>query len=251
MKNVTVLFFYLAALVPGYWLKAFFSQAGAEDLTWILKPVATLVSFSTGIGFRSDSTLGFVNQDHSLIIAPACAGVNFMVIGLLMISCLCISRLKMAREKIYCLLISPVIVYGTAILVNSLRIIISIHLYEADIYAGIFTEELVHRLTGIIVYLSGLWLLYCIAEYVLRYLQSRTSSQGFSIQDKWYLKVTAWYLLIVIVIPLLHSTGGQLPSQFVVHCLSVGLGCVCLIFMKFLVKLCCFEWIAGRHAPKR
>jgi exosortase K len=250
MKNITDLLFYPAALVPAYWLKSFFSQAEVGDLIWVLKPVAILVSHSTGIGFTQDSTVGFVNQDHSLIIAPACAGVNFMVIGLLMISCLGISRLEMIREKIYCLLISPVIVYVAGILVNSLRITISIWLFEADIYTGFFTEELVHRLVGVIVYLSGLWILNCIAEYIMRYLQSQTSGQVFSIDGRWYLRVTAWYLLIVIVIPLFHSTDGRLPPQFIVHCLSVGLGCVCLIFMRFLVKLFGFGWKIERHAQR-
>ena len=60
-------------------LKAHYSLARAEDLTWILTPMAWLVQILTGQNFYFDPTEGYVSHALGVVIAPACAGVNFMI----------------------------------------------------------------------------------------------------------------------------------------------------------------------------
>jgi exosortase K len=69
------------ALVAAYGLKLHYSRAAAEDLAWILAPTARAVGWLRG----ETLTLipeGWAPPDGSYVIAPACAGVNFMIVAL-------------------------------------------------------------------------------------------------------------------------------------------------------------------------
>jgi exosortase K len=70
------------ALVLSYCLKLHYSRAAAADLLWILEPTRRLVELTTGSGFGFEPE-GFVSTDLGIVITPACAGVNFMIMALL------------------------------------------------------------------------------------------------------------------------------------------------------------------------
>src|SRR5688572_30560726 len=61
-------------------LKQHYSQAGSDDLTWILRPTAWLVERWSGMSFEWEPRGGFVNYARRIVIAPACAGVNFLIV---------------------------------------------------------------------------------------------------------------------------------------------------------------------------
>ncbi len=226
MKTILNLLFASSTLSIAYGLKIYFSQASVEGLFFILQPTATLVSLVSGISFKIAPDLGFVNPSHSLIIAPGCAGGNFMVIALLVIAWSGIGTLKTIRKKTLWLIISPFVAYIATIAVNSIRVILSIWLYRAPIYSGLITEGGVHRLTGVLVYLIGLILLKFSIERIISKYQEQTSRQTRLWQPIFC------YILIVIIVPLLNHMGNPLPDLFMTHCFSVAFGCA-LVFTIF------------------
>jgi exosortase K len=97
-----------------------------------------------------------VDFSLGIIIAPACAGLNFMIMAF-GLSCLCgIRQMRRLGPMLMWLFLSMAIAYGFAIGVNALRIGLSIWLYQAPIYSGWITVERVHRLLGVAVYLPAL-----------------------------------------------------------------------------------------------
>ena len=73
--------FYLIAVLLALAVKHHYSRAYPEDLNWILKPTAGLASFLCGDTFRFEAGKGYVCHERRVIIAPACAGVNFMLMA--------------------------------------------------------------------------------------------------------------------------------------------------------------------------
>ena len=66
--------------------KLFYSNASADDLRWILAPTALLVELAGGEAFHFESHAGYINIDHSFLIAGACSGMNFLITAFVMLS---------------------------------------------------------------------------------------------------------------------------------------------------------------------
>ena len=71
-------------LAAAYLLKAYYSGAASEDLIWIIGPVARLVELFSDFNFVHEPGYGWVDVEHDVVIAPACAGVNFYIIAFCM-----------------------------------------------------------------------------------------------------------------------------------------------------------------------
>ena len=96
---------------------------------------------------------------------------------------------------IYSLLIS----FGGTVAANGLRIFVSAHLWDADIYGGWMTRELMHRLAGVAIYYASLLTLYCVVE-------SRVGTRAHRLAP------LLWYVGISLGIPLagrLVAGGAQ------------------------------------------
>lgn len=223
MKIIVNILFSASTLLTAYGLKTYFSQASVEGLYFILQPTAALVSLVTGISFSMEPDLGFVNPSHSLIIAPGCAGGNFMVIALLVVAWSGIEMLKTRGEKSVWLMMSPFIAYIATITINSMRVILSIWLYRAPIYSGLISEAGVHRLTGVLIYLISLILLKLLIEKIVSHRPEKKSWQSRLWQPIFC------YVLIVIIVPLLNHMGSPLPDLFLQHCFSVAFGCALVV----------------------
>lgn len=234
MKKIGTPICSVCALLFVYGLKTYFSRANAAELSWMLKPTAALVSVVTGISFHMEPELGVVNSGHTLIIAPGCAGGNFMVIALLLVTWTGISRTQTIRQKTAWLLLSPVLAYGATIAVNSIRVILSIYLYRAPIYSAHVTEEGIHRLAGVIIYVSGLYLLHSLI-HCLPFTSGRHRLPVAQFQARSdSCQPILCYLLIVIVVPLLNHPASLLSSLFLEHCASVALGCLIVLLFFHL-----------------
>ena len=73
----------VAALALAGLLKHHYSHASAEDLRWILQPTTFLTSCLVSGEFAFQPGEGYLSREHSVLISPACAGVNFLVVALL------------------------------------------------------------------------------------------------------------------------------------------------------------------------
>src|SRR5262249_47571267 len=69
-----------AAVGLPYGVKAFYSHAGADELLWVLAPSAWLARVVGGVDLVYEQGAGFISHAHRLVVGPACAGVNFLII---------------------------------------------------------------------------------------------------------------------------------------------------------------------------
>jgi exosortase K len=148
------------ALSLAFGVKAFYSHAGADELLWVLAPSAWLARLVGGVDLVYEHGAGFISHAHHLVVGPACAGVNFLVICFLCVYFSFARFTSRPRWFMYSLLIS----FGGTVAANGLRIFVSAHLWDADIYGGWVTPERVHRLAGIAIYYASLLTLYCVVE---------------------------------------------------------------------------------------
>jgi exosortase K len=148
------------AVLIAWGLKRHYAAARADDLWWILSPVARLVGVVARTSFTLQPGEGYFSRDRLFLIEKSCAGINFMVaaFGMLMVALLhrVGSRMSAARVLSVSLLAS----YSAAVLVNAVRIAIAMWLAAHPVALPAFSAADVHRVEGITVYFGGLVLLY-------------------------------------------------------------------------------------------
>jgi exosortase K len=154
-------------LVVAYSLKQHYSVATADQLGWILAPTARVVEGVLGTPFVEEAHAGFISRELEFVIAPSCAGVNFLIIAFTMLVFAFLRTRRSASDK--CLLVvgSAVVAYGVTLFVNSARIVFAIWLRERDVTFGILNDEAVHRVEGVVVYFVSLCVLFVVARAVL------------------------------------------------------------------------------------
>jgi exosortase K len=199
-------------------LKAFYSRAGATELLWILAPSAWVARFGGGIDLVYEQGAGFISHTHHLVVGPACAGVNFLVICFL---CIYFSFARYISSKGRWLAYSLLISFGGTIAANSLRIFVSAYLWDADIYGKWITPEGMHRLAGTAIYYASLMSLYIAVD----------SRIGARAPTKAPL---IWYLSISLGVPLAGRMFAAETPGFAVHAAWVMAVAVFLTVVKVL-----------------
>lgn len=233
-------FFCLVVLAVAYGLKRHFSLADAQDLNWVLRPLAALVGWVGGISFVQEGHIGFINRELGIIIAPACAGVNFMVVAMLSAGFGVLQRLPTVGQKIVGLLVVLPGAYGLTLIVNCLRIVWSIYIYDAEIYAGWITPERVHRLSGVVLYVSCLCLFYRGARRLLpAAVSSCRSGRGLFQNTEFTWAPLFWYGAVVVGVPLANGSYRHALPRFAEHCLTVVTACAAALSIFFVIRTAC------------
>ncbi len=205
-------------------LKYHYSLATAAELDWILAPTARLVAWLTSANPLRESGVGYVDFAKGIIVAPSCAGVNFMIMAFGLAALVGLHHVRRSIGQLAWLTLAFAGAYGLTLTVNSLRIVFSMALYQADIYAGWVTVERVHRLAGVGVYLGALWLYFLALRPLIQHYCG--------LFDPGYLQRTihapawvtpAWYVLIAVGVPLVNRAWQQRAPSFVEHCATVVL----------------------------
>jgi exosortase K len=199
-------------------LKAFYSRAGGSDLLWILAPSAWLARFVGGIDLVYEQGVGFISHAHHLVVGPACAGVNFLIVCLL---CFYFSFARHFTNKSRWLVTSLFISYGAAVAANGLRIVVAAHLWDSQIYRAWMTPEEMHRCAGIVIYYASLMTLYFVIE-------SRFAVRTPSIYP------LLWYVGITLGLPLVGRAIAEEPQGFATHAAWVVGVAVLLTAVKVL-----------------
>lgn len=205
-------------------LKRHYSLAGAAQLDWILAPTATLVTWLTSANPVLEGGVGYVDFAKGIIIAPACAGVNFMIMAFGLAALCGLHQIRRPTSQLGWLTLALVAAYGLALLVNTMRIALSMALYQADIYTGCLTVARVHRLAGVGLYLSVLWLYFLGLRWIIdRYCRrsDRHRHHRSLHQPGWPAPV--WYLLGAVGAPLANGAWRRDLPLFGEHCATVVL----------------------------
>lgn len=166
----------IAVLLGGLALKYFYSTASVNELRWILAPTTLAVELITKQRFYFEPYAGYINSNHTFVIAASCAGVNFLLTAFLMLS---LTRLWRERATLVSWRFFPaaaLVAYFTTIITNTIRISIAMHLRETQVASSWLSAGQVHRLEGIFVYFGFLLLLYVLSERLSDSADGRASS---------------------------------------------------------------------------
>ena len=157
----------LVALGAAFALKRFYSTASAADLRFVLAPTTWLVQVAGGHRFDWTSG-GYLSTELRFLVAPACAGVNFLIVAF---SALVLGFVRPARpawQNVGILFASAAAAYATTVLANALRILLAIPLWTHDVSLGGLTGARLHELVGVVVFLGMLFLLRLAARRLAR-----------------------------------------------------------------------------------
>jgi exosortase K len=208
------------ALIAAYGLKLHYSRASAGDLAWILGPTARAVGCVRGETLHFSPGAGWVGPGY--VIAPACAGVNFMIL-VLTVSVLGFShRLRTPAARLVWWWASLGGAYVATLAVNTLRIVAAVELYRLGPVAGLDAGQ-VHRLLGVVLYLGALWGLYSGLD---RVFSKRGSGLALG------LLVVGAYLGLTVVAPLLNGHPG---TRYAEHAMMVSLVAMLFLAGRFAV----------------
>ncbi len=233
--------FYALGLIIVLGLKYYYSGASSDSLQWILVPTSRLVECLSGIHFERELHSGLVSHSHRFILAPACAGVNFLVIAFSTFFFSFAYRLKGFDQKLLWLGISLGITYPLTLGANALRVIAAIYLLRADIYGRWMTPERVHRIEGTIVYFLFLLFTFITAEKIVNHFLKRSRERRDilirrkSLRHMIYVCLIPFfcYSFVALGIPLLNPAHRQNGTKFVEHCLWVVSSCLAILFLLF------------------
>jgi exosortase K len=144
-------------------LKLYYSQASANQLQWILAPTAAFVELVSGMSFEFESYAGYISRDRSFLIAPSCAGVNFLITAFLMLSVRKLLRERLQNNVWGFIPAAALIAYFVTLAANTVRIVIALQLGLLPENGWLTPQEL-HRVEGIFVYSGFLLLLFMVSE---------------------------------------------------------------------------------------
>ncbi|MEX1376526.1 MAG: exosortase K [Eubacteriales bacterium] len=171
--NITNFIFYAGAAAIGAALKIFYDIAGNDQLIFMIKTASNLVALFYNTDFFYDSKLGYVSHQLGITIGKSCAGINYMIIVLLMLAFSYIHYFKSTKSKIiYFAVIFPA-AYLMTILANSSRIILSIKMLDMSWLYNSFSKETVHLITGIFTFVGFLILFNFLFSIIIKKVRKR------------------------------------------------------------------------------
>jgi exosortase K len=144
-------------------LKAFYSRAGFAELDWVLAPTRRLVEWLTGADFQPEPGRGYLCRERCYLIAPACAGVNFLIVAFVSLSCGLVHTRRSLAGRAAWLTVSALAAYGVTLLANAVRIALAMRLYESGATFGPLSAAQLHCALGIATYLAFLYALFAAA----------------------------------------------------------------------------------------
>ena len=212
------------AVLAAYGLKLYYSRASVEDLAWILVPTAQAVGWLRGETL-TQSPDGWVAPDGSYFIAPACAGVNFLIVAFTVSVLGFARRLRSPEQRFSWWIASLFGAWTLTIAVNTVRILAAVELYRLGPVAGL-TPEQAHRLLGTALYLGALWGVFWILD---RLMKARSTFAAAVL-------VPGAYLGMTVMVPLLNGAFRHSGGEYVEHAMMVTLITMSLLAALFLTR---------------
>lgn len=190
----------------GFELKRFSAGASAADLRPLLAPTAWLVEAAGG--HRFDWTAGgYLSAEARFLVAPACAGVNFLLaaFGALVLGLL--RPWRPAWQNACLLAASAAAACLATLFANALRILVAISLWAHGATLGGIGGARLRELAGAVVFLGTLLAVYLAARRLAR-----------APLDPWVPLLP--YAGLTLLVPLLRGAGGR--PEFWAHAAVVG-----------------------------
>ncbi len=238
--------FTVVALGLAWLLKHHYSQASAEELRWILAPTTWLTSRFVPGEFAFQAGQGYLSRAQSVLISPACAGVNFLIVALLSLVLGFSGGWIGLRMRAQWLATSVGLAYLATLVINALRIGLSVAVAHLAARVTGLTFQSVHRLIGIFIYLAGLLALCLTVQLWLSsrgVLCRRPSRAG---GNRALLLALGCYASVTLLIPLLR--GAAHNPEFWAHAAPVSVLVVVSAALLFAARG--RTWDDGWHAVR-
>jgi exosortase K len=219
----------IAVLLCALTLKQFYSTANVNELRWILAPTTLLVELVSGSRFQFEPYAGYINTDRTFIIAASCAGVNFLLTAFLMLSLITLWQKRSQNVRWRFIPMAGGVCYVTTIVANTARIAIALWMRGLSFKLGWLDPDQLHRVEGITIYFSFLFLLFVLNQKVFSVTPTATAAPNGSmaaVRGHWSnaqvysaLFPLLVYYAVTIGIPLITALyrPGTLPAEFVQH----------------------------------
>jgi len=235
----------VVALVLAYMLKEHYRRASAEDLRWILAPTTWLTSLFVSGDFAFQAGQGYLSRAQSVLISPACAGVNFLIVALLSLVLGFSGAFPSLRQRGGWLVTAVGLAYATTLLVNAARIGLSIAVAHLAARVTGLTFQSVHRLLGIFTYLAGLLTL-CLTVQV--WLSSRAPRAAVNrgsalLTSRAPLVALGCYAAVTLLVPLWG--GAARNPEYWSHAAPVSVLVAVVAALLFAARG--RTWDDGRH----
>ncbi|MCP4404950.1 MAG: exosortase K [bacterium] len=243
-KHFKLLWYYLLIFLLTFGLKYHYSRANSEQLGWILAPTAGMVEMLSDMAFEREAGEGYINYEHALIIAPSCAGVNFLIAAFCMAGFSFLHLFEGRHGRLSWLLFSLFASYLLTISVNAIRILLSMFLYQADFMPIWFSPEQIHRLEGVVVYFLFLSLYYLLLDAIMKMdFRLRGNDTGTKLYKHWNrvkkFSPLFWYLCIALFVPFIHQAYRKEFQLSFEHIQSVVATCLAIFIFLSAAKICC------------
>jgi exosortase K len=226
------------SLAIAWGLKYHYSHADSDDLNWILRPTACLVQATTDMEFERITGTGYVDHENRITIAPTCSGVNFMIIVFCMSAYMGLKKIINIRTMIMWILSGIAASYIYTLIVNTIRINISIYSLKSELFQAWFSKETVHLLEGVLVYFIFLLIYYSILNMIINADPVKNTGWYYR-QIKAGLLPMAFYFSITLLVPVLNHRGFPPGNEFADYALIVLATCPIILVLFFLVRICC------------
>ncbi|MDL2223765.1 exosortase K [Bacteroidales bacterium OttesenSCG-928-M06] len=162
-------FYYITAIILFILLKIIYIYADTRDIIILLKPVDTLIQFTTNASSTFIPEKGYYFSKVEILIDKSCSGFNFMLLCFLMLFFSALKYFNRHFWKIMLLILTFVGSFFLTILVNTSRIIVSIKVHAMmEYFPMIVGKNILHQSIGIIIYLTFLILFYNLFNKLLK-----------------------------------------------------------------------------------
>lgn len=213
-----VILLYLLAGLLALLLKQYYSSAGSVQLRWILAPTAYMVSALTGIEFVFNPSSGYAAIYPDIVIAPGCAGLNFLLICFCMLAGMMLRNAKSFISGVGMMVISVSAALCLTFAVNVCRIILSIHSFASSAEGLLLSPGQLHRLEGICIYFLALTFTHSIAGAVIKGYS--TGGAGRFAGTSFFVPLF-WYLMVMLCVPVFRGSFKGNIQGFIEHVLFV------------------------------
>jgi exosortase K len=216
----------VAALGIALAVKSHFSRATADELSWILAPTAWLSSALLQRDFVRIPDAGYLSEELSILVTPACAGVNFLVIGFAVLTIGFGRRFGSFAAKVGWLAASAALAFAVAVAVNAVRITLSVHFAELAMHGLGLSFHEAHRLLGVATYLGALMALVIACEVAFgRFVPRADAAADARRRRKTPVARTlvlalAAYVGVTLLVPLVR--GAARSPEYWDHAATVG-----------------------------
>ena len=179
-----------------------------------------------------------MDHENRLIIASTCSGVNFMIILFCLSAYMGLKRTKNTWTMIMWILIVMAASYSYTLIVNTIRINISIYNIKHGLFQAWFSRETIHLIEGVLVYFIFLLMYYSLLKRIIN--ADPDEDSGWHVEQiRAGLLPMTFYLSMTLFVPILNH-GGFLPNkEFIDYAITVLATCSVVVILIFLFRICC------------